>query len=439
VSDGGHQGRARAVTLAVLVLALLVVAGLAVPWQVLGSGAPPVHATPRLDFTAQQLATESAFHDALRPWTYVRLAVAVIVPVLLGVTPLGARLVRASARWVGGRWWTQVLLGTVVLTLIPLLVTLPLSVAAERVLRRYGLSTQSWSGWSVDVLRGWAVSTGVTAALLLVLVARARRWRRWWVAGGLVAAGLVVLGSFVYPVVIEPLSNSFTPMAAGPQRHDLLQLARRDGVRVDDVLVADASRRTTAENAYVSGLGSTRRVVVYDTLLKGATPREVLLVVAHELGHVKAHDVRLGTALGALGAAGAVVAGSWVLDDGGRRRRALLHRAGARGAGDPGVIALVLALATVGSLVSSPASTLVSRRIEARADVHALDLTHDVQGFAQMQRRLAVTNLSDLQPGWWRGVFFATHPSSAWRIGMARAWAEQHGLPGPQPVPSASP
>jgi STE24 endopeptidase len=425
--------------LAAVVLALLVVAGLAVPWRVLGAGAPPVRATPHQDFTAQQLATEAAFHHALRSWTYPRLALGLAVPLLLGLTPLGARLVRASARRLRGAWPAQVVVGTVALTLLTLLVTLPLSVGAETVLRRYGLSTQTWPAWTVDVLRGWAVSAAVTALILLVVVGLARRWRRWWLAGAVLAAAAVVVGSFVYPVLIEPLSTRFTPMAAGPQRQELLQLAQRDGVRVDDVLVADASRRTTAENAYVSGLGSTRRIVVYDTLLSGATPQEVKLVVAHELGHVAAHDVRLGTTLGALGAAASVLAGSWLLEGDGRRRRALLRRSGARGLGDPGVIALVLALAAVGSFVVAPASTLVSRRIEARADVHALDLTRDVEGFAQMQRRLAVTNLSDLQPSWWQTAFFATHPSPPWRVAMARAWAQQHGLPGPRPVPTPVP
>jgi STE24 endopeptidase len=129
-----------------------------------------------------------------------------------------------------------------------------------------------------------------------------------------------------------------------------------------------------------------------------------------------------------------VLALSWVLEDRDRGRRALLRRAGASGARDPGVVALVLALVAVGSLVTAPASTLVSRRSEARADVHSLDLTRAVEGFAQMQRRLAVTNLSDLQPGWWRTALFSTHPSPPWRIAMARAWAQQHGLPGPRQV-----
>lgn len=435
-STGRSTGRLRAVALVLVLLALLVVAAALVPWHVLGEGAPPVRPTPRADFTAQQLATEAAFHDALRSWTYPRLALAVVVPVLLGLTPAGARLVRASARWARGAWPVQVVLGTVVLTLVTVVVTLPLSVGAETVLRDYGLSTQTWPQWVVDVSRGWAVSAAVTALILLVVVGLARRWRRWWLAGAAVAAAAVVVGSFVYPVVIEPLSNRFTPMATGPQRQDLLRLAERDGINVDDVLVADASRRTTTENAYVSGLGGTRRIVVYDTLLRGASPQEVKLVVAHELGHVAAHDVRLGTTLGALGAAAAVLTGSWLLEPEGRRRRRLLRRAGARDLGDPAAIALVLALVTVGSFVVAPVSNVVSRRIEARADVHALDLTRDVEGFTRMQRRLAVTNLSDLQPAWWRTAIFGTHPPSPWRIAMARVWAEQHGLPVPHTPPA---
>ena len=83
---------------------------------------------------------------------------------------------------------------------------------------------------------------------------------------------LVVLVSFAYPVVVEPVFNKFTPMPDGPLRTSLLQLAREDGVPVKDVLVADASRRTTSLNAYVSGIGATRRIVVYDTLVDTAPP-----------------------------------------------------------------------------------------------------------------------------------------------------------------------
>ena len=137
-----------------------------------------------------------------------------------------------------------------------------------------------------------------------------------------------------------------------------------------DVLVADASRRTTALNAYVSGLGPTRRIVVYDTLLADAPPGEVEAVVAHELGHARDNDVLTGTALGALGAAAAVCAvfllGSWT---------GLLRRAGVDSIGDPRAVGLLLALAAVAGLVGAPLQNAVSRLIEARADAHALAVT----------------------------------------------------------------
>ncbi len=132
----------------------------------------------------------------------------------------------------------------------------------------------------------WLVNAVGTSLVVLVVVGTARRWRTWWpaVAGG-TAAVLVMLGSFVYPVLVEPLFNQFTPLPDGPLRTAVLRLADEEGVHVDDVLVADASRRTTTLNAYVSGYGSTRRVVLYDNLVRDVPQDQVLSVVAHELGH----------------------------------------------------------------------------------------------------------------------------------------------------------
>ena len=141
---------------------------------------------------------------------------------------------------------------------------------------------------------------------------------------------VTVVGSALYPVLVEPLFNKFTPMPDGPLRSAILRLADREGVHVDEVLVADASRRTTTLNAYVSGLGGTRRVVVYDTLLAKAPPAEVKVVVAHELAHAKNHDVLLGTGLGALGSVGGVALLALLLDS-----RSLRARAGVHGPGDP--------------------------------------------------------------------------------------------------------
>jgi STE24 endopeptidase len=244
----------------------------------------------------------------------------------------------------------------------------------------------------------------------------APRWWWAWVAAG--AAGLVVLFSFVFPVLVEPIFNRFTPMEAGPLRSSLIALAERDGVPVRDVLVADASRRTTALNAYVSGLGPTRRIVVYDTLVRDAPPAEVEAVVAHELGHAKDADVLTGTLIGALGAAAAVcvvfLVGSWT---------GLLRRAGVDSVTDPRAIALLLALATLAGLASAPIQNAVYRRIEARADAHALELTQDPSSVETMEQRLATTNLADVDPPRLEYVMFASHPSVVERMAAARAFA----------------
>jgi len=254
------------------------------------------------------------------------------------------------------------------------------------------------------------------------------RWQPqwWWAIGSAVGAALVVLVSFAYPVVVEPVFNKFTAMPDGPLRTSLLQLATEDGVPVEDVLVADASRRTSSLNAYVSGLGATRRIVVYDTLVEQAPADEVRLIVAHELGHTKERDVVWGTSMGALG----VALGICVLALLGRWSW-LLGRAGIDGLGDGRAVALVLALAVLLGAVAGPAQNLLSRRIEARADVHALDLTRDPEVTVAMQRRLSVTNLSDLEPSPLVFGLFATHPTGPQRIALARDWARVHDAPVP--------
>lgn len=411
----------RLVTLVLLLVALGVALAVVLPWTPLpGASLSPDAAR---DFTAEEISREVSFHKRVRPPSYTALGLSLAVSLVLGLTPWGARLVETVARPFGGGWGWQVLLGTAAITLVGRLVTLPFAARVESVRRDVGLSTRSWATWGVDVGKSWLVATAITAVALLVLVALARAApRTWWAWGAAATAALVVVVSFAYPVLVEPVFNRFTSLPAGQLRDDLLALAERDGVPVDDVLVADASRRTSSLNAYVSGFAGTRRIVVYDTLLEQAPPDEVLLVAAHELAHAKHRDVVTGTLLGALGAAAAVVALSLLLS-----WTPLLRRAGVEGAGDPRVVALLLALVAVGSLLTGPLTNLVSRRIEARADVSSLDLTRDVATFRQTQQRLARTNLSDLEPNPVAFALFATHPSTTQRLALAREWERLRG------------
>jgi STE24 endopeptidase len=426
-ADGsGGPGVLPWVLATVLLTAVVFTIVLTTPWDPLG-GADAVKADASRDFSAAEQADTDAYQSRIRPPTYMGLGVGLAVTIVLGLTPLGARIVTAAARPAGGGWVWQVLLGGVAVLAVVRLATIAFSAWAESVRREYGLSTRSWAGWAADVAKSFGLQLAGTLLALLAMVALARAMPRWWwaVAAGAAAAVVVAL-AFVYPLIVEPIFNRFTPLPEGELRTSLLAMAEQDDVAIDDVLEADASRRTSTLNAYVSGLGATRRIVVYDTLVEQSPTEQVRSVVAHELGHAAEQDVRDGTLIAALAAAAAVcllgglLAWPW-----------LLGRAGADGAHDPRVLALVLAVVAVLGLATAPVQALVSRRVETRADLHALTLTGEPQTFAEMQRELALAAKSDLDPPAIIFGTFATHPTTPQRIALARTWARLHDVAEP--------
>ncbi|MFF4987324.1 M48 family metallopeptidase [Streptosporangium saharense] len=409
--------RGAGIALAVLGAVTLAVVAFTTPWRALPEAAPYVAPDPARDFSPEQIARAEAFDAAVSLPSYLSLGLTLVVAGVLVATPLGARLLGRLR----GPWWLRALLGVLAISAVVAALRWPLGMWSETYLREYGLSTQTWGSWSVDRIKNTAVGAVLTAIMVVAVIALARRYRRWWLPAAVGAFALTVLASFAYPVVVEPLFNDFKPMPAGALRSDLLAMAARDGVPVEDVLVADASRRTTALNAYVSGFGATRRIVVYDTLLR-APADEVELVVAHELGHAKAGDVLYGTLVGALGAAcGACLL--YLITSAGPVRR----RTGVSSAADPRAVGLLMGLLSLATVLSGPAQNVVSRHIEARADAHALDLTRQPATFVAMQKRLAVTNIADLSPNIVEYLLYASHPTTPQRIAMARSWALLNG------------
>jgi STE24 endopeptidase len=346
-------------------------------------------------FSPDEVARARAYHRPLY------LAFVVDLGLYLGVTAWAAFgwLGDELWSWTTGAWWARTLLFTLLLLAALDLVRLPLAVWRGFVReRRWGFSTQTLRGWFWDHLKGFAVAYVLTAGGFLLLLASLRVVGGWWPAVAAPGAALLalVLG-FVAPLVLEPLFNRFRPLPDAELAGALRGLADRAGVPVRDVLVSDASRRTLKHNAYVSGLGRTRRVVVFDTLLREATRPELEVVVAHELGHRRHRDVLKGTLL-AMAAAAATVLILWPLDP------------------TPRHIPLMLFVIGLFELAGMPLFAAVSRRFERRADRFALSLTHDRPAFEAAFRRLARANLADLDPPRLVYALLFTHPTPPERI-----------------------
>lgn len=297
------------------------------------------------------------------------------------------------------------------------LALLPLSALSERRSRRFGLSTQSWAPWTADVAKATALGALESAGGAALFVALARRYPSgWWVPAAGAVAGVSAFFVFIAPVVIDPLFNDFTPLPDGPLRSDVVELARRAGVRVKQVYRVDASRRTTATNAYVYGLGATKRVVLYDTLIDSFPGDQVRSVIAHELSHVVHRDVQRGLAWLALVALPATLLVK-ELGEAVNRGRPLTT--------PEDLPALALAAGVVAAALGWTGNAL-SRRLEARADAFALDLTRDPDAFIGLTRSLALTNLADPSTPRVYQWLFASHPPVLERIGAALQWASAH-------------
>jgi STE24 endopeptidase len=293
---------------------------------------------------------------------------------------------------------------------------LPLSAIAHQRSVDVGLSTQGWGEWLADVGKAvgiGAVFAGVGGAAAIALMRRLPR--AWWAPGSVVVVGFAAATLYLSPVVLDPIFNRFTALPDGPTRSDVLALAREAGVDVGQVYEVDASRRTTASNAYVTGLGRTKRVVLYDNLLKDFTRDEVRLVVAHELGHVHYRDVPRGLLYVAL------VAPFGLLAAAGLTRRLAPDEPRPGPAALP---ALALSIAVVSLGVTTIANQL-SRRIEARADSYSLRLTGAPEPFIGFERGIALRNVADPDPPDWITFLLATHPPTVDRIGIAKAFEAQ--------------
>lgn len=391
--------------------AALVAAWLALAWLLSGTAVPDALALPHVD-------VDTVFGRTLvsRTERYERLLL--LIWALQTLAMLGALAVWAR---VGGRYasesaagpiGTGMLLGMLGLAIV-WLVQLPFSVIALWWQRRHDVSH---AGYLDAVFGGWA-QLGVTfvalSVALLVVMGLARRlgfW--WWIPGAAVLTGIVALVLFVSPYAYPGLDRPGDPGLVARYH----RLARAEGVSGIPLRVERVSDTTSQANAFAFGLGPSRRVVLWDTLLDGRFGAgEVDVVLAHELAHHSSDHLPKAIGWFALFA----LPGALLLTLATRRRG---------GMGEPLAIPLALLVAAAWMLVTSPAQNLVSRRDEAEADWKALQTTRDPDAARRLFRAFATTSLGDPSPPTWAYLFLSTHPTLAQRVAMADAWAARNGV-----------
>jgi len=353
------------------------------------------------------------YHDPRYRAILADVALGLAVPAVLAFTPAGQALlgsVDPLPEALGA-----LLLGFLIVHLSAL-VRLPLSAWLGLLHERaFGFSRQSAREFAVDRLKAVAIASVITGAALAGLVFCMQTLPSAWplvaAAGGAV---VVLVLSFVAPVVLEPIFNKFQPVEASSLRDAVLKLGDDACVPVREVLVADASRRTTKLNAYVSGLGATRRVVLYDTLVEQASTPEILTVVAHELGHRRYRHVALGTSI-AMGGVAAVVLALWAL----LSSEAVLDALDAAGPADARVAAFAVLVASLLGILGAPVHAAISRRWEYTCDRFALEQTGDLEAFESAFGRLSEVNLPDPAPPRVAYLWLFSHPTVPERLAAA--------------------
>jgi STE24 endopeptidase len=368
-------------------------------------------------FTATELDRAHDFREPQRWLLFAGLAIegAVLIAVAFGrPAPVGRALDKLASRPLVGAAAAGA--GVALLTRAA---TLPVSLVSHERAVDAGLSTQSLGPWLWDVARSTGITAVLTAGGAVLLIAVVRRFpRRWWIPGAALVTGLAVVFTWVAPVVLAPIFNKFEPLpAASRARADVLELGTEAGVDIGQVYRIDASRRVTSLNAFVDGIGSTKRVVLYDNLLDQAERPELRSVVAHELGHVAHSDIRRGLIFVA------VVAPFGLLFV----RESTLAIARRRGVdpASPSAVPVYLLAVTVATLVLNVPGNQLSRQVEASADQFAIELTDDPAALIDLQVQLARTNLSDPDPPAWFSAWLGTHPTTVQRIGAALADRER--------------
>jgi len=331
---------------------------------------------------------------------------------------------RASSRRI-----VQALIFVPLLLLTIRVLRLPTAVAGHWLLVQYGLSVQGWPSWAWDWSKGALISLAIYTFVGCVLYAIIRRSpRRWWLWFWLAVQPIVVVGVFLTPLIVDPLFYQYTPLERTQPAlvPEIEKVVRRGGLEIprERMFEMKASEKWNAANAYVTGIGASKRVVVWDTTLRLLTIPQTLAVFGHEMGHYVLNHIPKGIALSAAGLFLAFFLAFRVLDW-------TLARWGARweirGPGDWASLPALLLIASLFSFLGQPVENAVSRYIEHEADVYGLEVTRGIvpnagRVAAEAQQMVAEAALEDPDPPRLVVYWLYSHPPSRDRIEFARSY-----------------
>jgi STE24 endopeptidase len=326
-------------------------------------------------------------------------------------------------RWVQGFAFVFLLLA------ITTLLGLPLDMYGHHVSLQYGISVQHWGSWFWDQLKsfGLALLVGTLLVMLLFWVIR-KSPRYWWFWFWIPAMAAVILGVFVYPIWVDPLFNKFEPLAnSNPDLVNRLErVVARGGIEIppERMFLMKASEKVTVPNAYVTGIGASKRVVVWDTTIAGTTPEDIEFIFAHEMGHYVLNHIYKGLIFTGV----VMLIFFWL---GYHGVRWLLRRYGASwripSQKDWAALVVLMLVISILSFLSEPITNGFSRSLEHNADIYGQEAMHglvaDPQTVAQQSFQvLGEATLDDPNPSKFVEFWTFNHPSTADRAAFAAAY-----------------
>jgi STE24 endopeptidase len=322
---------------------------------------------------------------------------------------------RDLARRATKRRFLQAMLFTALLTLVTTILGFPLEYYdGFMVPHQFDLTSQSFASWMGDELKGLAIALVIGSLLGALALLGIRKIRRWWLVLWIGSIPIIILLVVIAPVFIDPIFNKFEPLRDQQLKQALLDEASRAGIEGGRVYQVDKSKQTKEMNAYVTGIGPTKRIVMWDTLLAKLTHDEILAVMAHEMGHYVLNHLWKGLAFGVAVSFFVFFFGQ-IFYERGLARWGAQWRIEAQ-PGDPAALPWLLVAVSIIGFLLSPVTNGFSRHIEHQSDIFGLELTHLNEPMASAFVKFAKDSKVDPNPNHFIEFWRYSHPSLARRI-----------------------